>query len=692
MAAGDSARDEATRQLALAAEHEAAAAEARNTAARYDLASTTERRTATLLTPLAALGHHLLADRGWPGSRNAQVDMVVVGPGGVFIVDTKAWKDVTIVGDRIFRGDADVTDELESLADLGSASEEAFAEEGLAPGEVRTVIALAGRQGVEARLGAAWVLGEKDVARHILMRGARLTDAVVDRVLVRAVEFFPQVGAAAPVNAAVREPVAAAPEPLTEDDLPSEEEIAKALYAGIMAAPVEEWMTFLHPDQAKLVRRSFNGPARIRGPVGSGKTVIGLHRAAYLARTRPGRVLFTTYVRTLPEVMASLLTRLAPEVTGQVQFTGIYAFATRLLKERGVTFALSATKARAVFDAAWAHVGQPGALGRSSMSRKYWQDEIEYVIKGRGLTRFEEYADLTRTGRRYALNVDQRRAVWELYVAYTAGLRAGGICDFQDVVLMAEAELRRAPLDPPYSAVIVDEAQDLSCAMVRMLYALAGDAPDAFTLIGDGQQTIYPGGYTLGEAGVSVAGRGVVFEVNYRNTAEILAFAARLVEGSEFADIEGEMARGDALETVWRTGPEPVVERAASRAVHDARMVERVRAVVSEVGTGLGDVGVLCCTKAAVANATRALGKAGIPCVSLEDYDGTLFEGVKVGTIKRAKGLEFKQVLLPAVRARDLDDSEPPAGDAERERWELARRELYVGATRARDGLWVGVL
>jgi len=29
----------------------------------------------------------------------------------------------------------------------------------------------------------------------------------------------------------------------------------------------------------------------------------------------------------------------------------------------------------------------------------------------------------------------------------------------------------------------------------------------------------------------------------------------------------------------------------------------------------------------------------------------------------------------------------PPEGGAERERWELRRRELYVGMTRARDGL-----
>ena len=127
MGAGDSAREEAARQLALAAAHEVAAVEARDAAARYDLAATTERRTADLLSALAALGHHLLPDRGWPGSRNAQVDLVVVGPSGVFIVDTKSWKDVSIVDGRIYRGQADVTEELEKLEGLGIDTEEALA-------------------------------------------------------------------------------------------------------------------------------------------------------------------------------------------------------------------------------------------------------------------------------------------------------------------------------------------------------------------------------------------------------------------------------------------------------------------------------------------------------------------------------------------------------------------------------------
>jgi superfamily I DNA/RNA helicase len=84
------------------------------------------------------------------------------------------------------------------------------------------------------------------------------------------------------------------------------------------------------------------------------------------------------------------------------------------------------------------------------------------------------------------------------------------------------------------------------------------------------------------------------------------------------------------------------------------------------------------------------LQEAGLPVIKLTEYDGGSSDGIKVGTIKRAKGLEFKQVLLPDVR-RDAVAPAPAAEGADRERWTLLRRELYVGMTRARDGLWLGL-
>lgn len=697
MSAGDSAGAEARRQSALADAHQRAAARAREAAARYGVAEETERRTAMMLAPLSGVGYHLLADRGWPGSTRAQVDLVVVGPGGLFIVDTKAWAEVAIEDGRVYRGEAEVTDELQSLADLQDTTEEAMAEVGLAPGEVRTLVVLAGRAGIDQRVGAIRIVGEKDALRCIAEHGTRLTPNQIDLVLQRALEVFPQVGTPAPVTAVVDEPVLPPPPPPpvpepVQEPLLDGAEVQAALMEGILAQPIEEWMSFLHPDQAKLVRRSFNGPARIRGAAGTGKTVVGLHRAAHLARLRGGRILVTTFVRTLPDVLQHLVQRLAPDVADQIEFVGVHAFALRLLKARGVEVKLDPKAADAAFSTVWDAVPPSSSLKTSSAEPRYWREEIDHVLKGRGITRWETYADLDRRGRRRPLGVDQRRAVWELYSDYDAELRRRGTHDYADVILLAEAEVHRQPLVEPYTAVIVDEAQDLSCAMIRMLHMLVGDAPDGFTLIGDGQQSIYPGGYTLGEAGINLAGRGVVLDINYRNTAQILDFASRMVAGDEFADIEGAVARGDAARVVARAGTEPEVDRFQHPKDRDQRLVERTRSVLREIGTGPGDVGVLCISRAGARRAFGTLKRSGIEVVKLEDYDGNAVDAVKVGTIKRAKGLEFKQVLLPDVQAHQIGEAQPPTDGAERERWELLRRELYVAMTRARDGLWVGVI
>ena len=691
MAAGDSAGAESRRQLALADALEKSAVDARAAAGRYGIAEVTEKQTARTLAPLSGLGHFLLADRCWPGTRRAQVDLVVVGPGGVFIVDTKAWAEVRIDNGRIYRGDADVTDDLLGLADLADVTQADLAEVGLAPGEVRPIIALAGRKDIDATLNGVRVVGERDVLKCIASHGNRLTPAQVDIVLSRALALFPQANAPAPIVATVPEPVLPMPAgEVAQEALLSPEEVNDALLQGILAQPIEEWMSFLHPQQAKLVRRSFPGPSRVRGPAGTGKTVVGLHRAAHLARTRPGRILVTTYVRTLPDVLGELLRRLAPEVVDRVEFTGTHAFARRVLQDRGVHFKLDPSASRDAFDVAWSQVGAKSVLGNGTKDHDYWADEIEHVIKGRGITQFEHYADLTRTGRRHPLNLHGRQAVWELYCAYDAELRKRGINDFADLVLLAEAELRRKPMVGVYSAVIVDEAQDLSCAMIRLLHSLVGDEPDGFTLIGDGQQSIYPGGYTLAEAGISVAGRGVVLDINYRNTAQIVNFARRLVAGDEYADIEGVLALGDVPSSVPRAGAEPVIARCANRRELNATMISRVRSVTKDIGTGIGDVAVLCITRRSAMDATAALLAAGFPVINLEEYGGVPLDAVKVGTIKRAKGLEFKQVLIPDIR-REHTITEPPTDETDRERWDLTRRELYVAMTRARDGLWVSI-
>jgi superfamily I DNA/RNA helicase len=309
-------------------------------------------------------------------------------------------------------------------------------------------------------------------------------------------------------------------------------------------------------------------------------------------------------------------------------------------------------------------------------------------LKGRGLTEFEQYAELARIGRRRPLSVTQRALVWNLYHAYEAALHERGIFDWEDVILEAESSLEETPITT-YTAVVVDEAQDLSCAMIRMLHSLVGDRPDGLTLVGDGQQTIYPGGYTLAEAGVDISGRGVVLDTNYRNTSEIAQFAAGLIVGDQAHDIGGDPLVA-AVAAPVRFGARPVYTVFPSRSVHDKSLVDRVRRIVAD-GAQFGDIGVLALYSWHAKEALEALAEAAIPTVELEQYDGYSVDAVKVGTIKRSKGLEFKEVLVVRTPPHLVTPGVVDPDEAAAERRLLQRRELYVAMTRARDGLWVGV-
>ena len=687
MSAGHSAAGEAARYLAEAEAAEYASMKARQMYRNYSAGAAGERTLADLMEPLIEQDYYVLADRAWPGSRTANVDFIVVGPSGVFLLDAKAWGQVSIHNGRVFQGQDDVTERFENFGSLREITETTLADVGIAPGEIRVAAIFMGSEGLRGEASGVDLVGEDLAIRYLLDRGTRLRPLQIHAARAALEVLFPPIVARArPVELTLVQPVI---ETTYDDALITLEEIEDALLCSIMVKPIEEWMAFLHPDQARLARRSFNGPSRIRGAAGTGKTVVGLHRAVYIARTRPGTVLVTTFVRTLPAVLSSLMQRMAPEVVDRVEFSGIHAFAVKLLRERGVGTHLDPAKASLAFDHAWHTTGLNTELARIDSDKDYWSDEVLSVIKGRGLTKFEQYAALSRIGRKRGLNGTQRYAVWQLHGAYHHALREAQVHDFADIILLAEQSLKKTPLGG-YSAVVVDEAQDLSCAMIRMLRSIVGDRPDGLTLIGDGQQTIYPGGYTLSEANISIAGRGVVMTKNYRNTIEIADFALSLVAGDEFVDIEGAPSKADITSEVMRHGVRPEVTHFNSRAGHDRSLIEHVRSLL-RAGVHLGDIGILTPTNFAAGDVSKALAAAGLKSIELLAYDGTPVEAIKVGTIKRAKGLEFKQVLVVRTPPRLFEPMSVSEDSTETERRELDRRELYVAMTRARDGLWVGV-
>lgn len=463
---------------------------------------------------------------------------------------------------------------------------------------------------------------------------------------------------------------------------------------AVLSRPIEDWMVFLHPDQRRLVERRFNGPARITGGAGTGKTVVGVHRAARLAG-EGRKVLFTTYIRTLPKVFETLYRRLAPETADRVTFTGVHSHALSIARKSGLR--LNTDQIDAAFDDAWKVTEIPGnRLRRLGLGRLYVRDEIAWIIKGRGLTVDDAAAYLTspRTGRGTPFAPDVREQIWELFLLYQKRLRARNTIDFDDVMRIARDHVRSHGDPQAFDAVIVDEAQDLTRVGLEFVAAIAGQREDGLLLLGDGQQSLYPGGHSLRSVGIDVRGRAAILRLNYRNTREILLAADRIVAGRPFDDGDDELQHADpALRLdMARRGPEPLLRSFATEDDHDEALTLAISERSSRGDTDLGDIAVLVPNNRLVRYYADSIAGLGLACRTLDKYHGTPSSEVKVGTFKRAKGLEFKHVLLPRAEPGVLLDA-PFSGEdgpTHEERLDRTRRELFVAMTRARDTLWVG--
>ncbi|HEY0951222.1 nuclease-related domain-containing DEAD/DEAH box helicase [Nocardioides sp.] len=692
MTAGASAHYEAQRSLLEAGEHERLAQQARQQAARYEIASRSEAVVGARLQGLRELGWSVFADRRWAGSKRANVDFLLVGPGGIVVVDVKAWRALEVRHGSLFCEDECRDDEAHKLLGLVDRVQDSVAALGITAAAVHPALVFYGQR-LDARAQRVSLVGEENVASWVTRLGHRFDDSQVQEVAAVLAADFPAYGverdapiAAAPVHVVV-------PRAVTSDDaLFDVDELASAILERHLAGPIEEWMTVLHPDQLRLVHTSWSGPARLRGPAGTGKTVVGLHRAVHLAERTGMRVLVVTFVRTLPVVLSRLCQRLAPQVEGEVDFSGLHQLAGTICERAGVRSRVDGRRIGQAYDDAWATVGRETVLARLNERASYWREEIDYVIKGRGLREFADYAALARVGRRTPMRAEHRAAMWELYVEYERRLHDRGVWDFNDLLLVARDLVRRDPSLAPYGAVIVDEVQDLPLVGLELLHAIAGDGPDGLLLIGDGQQNVYPGGFRLNEAGISVAGRANVLRVNYRNTAEILDAAAMLVASDGFDDLDGEIRQGQRETTASRHGPPPLIVRSPSRSRLEGAMIAQIRATQERLRVPLGDMAVLARTRRDVDRLGRILTTAGLDWVDLLDYDGMTTNRLKIGTFKRAKGLEFKYVLLPNLTVGSGGPWAGESEDAYQERVERDRRELFVGMTRARDGLWLGYL
>ncbi|AUS77440.1 DNA helicase UvrD [Actinoalloteichus sp. AHMU CJ021] len=516
--------------------------------------------------------------------------------------------------------------------------------------------------------------------RYLVRTAADVPTLVADRdyqVLsgASAVDLAGRIAAALPDHVLVDLPETAPPP--EEGSLFGAAGLRESSLRRAVNGPFAEWLTYLDETQLRLVHRQYNGPARISGPAGTGKTVVALHRLRRIARETTGPLLLTTLVTTLLRTHATSFRRLAPEVADRVRVENLHLWARQFLEERGRHVRNDHDKVSTCFFLAWSKVNRQTDLPRVNANPQYWREEIDHVIKGRGINDLAEYQRANRRGRGIAgggLDAGRREQVWQLHQAYQRNLAERGLTDHNDVLVLATEEVRERPLAEPFAAVVVDEVQDLPQVGLRLLHTLVGDRPDGLLLVGDGQQQVYPGGWRLIDAGIHVQGRGETLRVNYRNTRAVLAAAQDVPAPNQLDEEDG--APGATLREVTATLAGGTVHRWSGPAEELEQALVTEAKVVSEAHE---ETAVLLGSNDDVSQAIRWLRQAGVLAMPLKDYDGTQ-SGVKVGTVHRAKGMEFGAVLVVLRGTEDDQDAS------------LMDRRLLVAITRARDHAWLATV
>jgi len=456
----------------------------------------------------------------------------------------------------------------------------------------------------------------------------------------------------------------------------------------VLEGPLDAWMAFLHPTQRDLVERDYAGPAKVTGAAGTGKTVVAMHRARRLAH-RGERVLFASFVTTLCDNVARQLDRLCtPADRARIAVATVHKVARDIVLTREP--AMRIADARQV-----AELLEAQRLAHApAFDAGFVRSELDNVVQRQGLSTWADYRAAARTGRGTALGVRDRQRLWRVFSGLREALAADGAYEWSTLCLRAAELVAAGEVRPSFTAVIVDELQDLRPPELRLIRALAAPRPEHLFMVGDAGQRIYPGGFSLRALGIDVVGRATVLRVNYRTTEQIRRSADRVL-GDAVDDMDGATEDRRGTRSLLR-GPAPTFEGFPSPAAELQGAVAAVEGWRAE-GRRLDEIAIFARSSRALRALEAALAAVDIPTHLLSDKSPAEPGRVHLGTMHRAKGLEFKAVLVHGAGADTVPHPKALASATDpRDRQDALDRErrlLYVAMTRARDELrvtWTG--
>lgn len=461
----------------------------------------------------------------------------------------------------------------------------------------------------------------------------------------------------------------------------------------IMSAPLEKWRIFLHPAQRKIVKKNYSGPARVLGGAGTGKTVVAMHRAKYLASKSGSsdKILFTTFTSNLASDIGENLKKICSiEEIRKIEVINLDAWVTQFLREHGYKNNIIYSKEiSSLMDEAMIMTNNG-----LDLSLSFYEEEWLRVITAQEAFTTEAYIKASRTGRGTRLDRKKRILVWKVFENFMKIMKRDSVREINYAMYECKQILESNPSEiNEYKHVIVDEGQDFSSSAYSLLRMIAGTERDNdLFIVGDAHQRIYRNTATLSKCGINIKGRSKKLKVNYRTTDEIHKYAFSILKGIPFDDLDGEIDAADKCKSLTH-GEKPLVNSFKDIGQEVNFICDEINKLVDN-GIALNDICITARTHKLVDTYMNLLTKKGIRCFEIKNSnsDNRSIDGLRTATMHRVKGLEFKYVfvasccedIVPLKSAINHTDSV-----TEQDTLTSEKCLLYVALTRAQKQAYI---
>ena len=425
----------------------------------------------------------------------------------------------------------------------------------------------------------------------------------------------------------------------------------------------------------------------VKGVPGSGKTTVLMMKLQTIIEADPeAKILFITYNKTLQSYIKECLHDDLAEMGISFDSTNIQV-STYHGWARGILFNLGYDKSpepKGFFDVFYNGLTGSHRFYNNEKYKKFLIEEFNWV-KNKGIQSFEEYRDIKRTGRGTALQVVDRKKVYELLEKWDKRLKAENKYSWSDYANVLNRHMQKVNEKFHYDYIFIDEAQDL--AEVQLI-TLRKAARKGLIVAADLGQKIYKTDFTWKSVGINVlGGRTKSLSGAFRSTKEIMDLANSLLKHDSTLSEEDIYQEYDAEES----GLLPSVIEAKTFKYEN----ELVAKIIEEIQqqTAMDDwkptIGVLVFEGFKLMNLRKSLYAKGLTSeIIQEDKGSALTPGVKIVTMHGAKGLEFDYVIITGLSEK-FPYVKGLLDDEIKQNIEIHRRLLYVSMTRAKENVYL---